>query len=109
MARECVDEAESGRGADRPQFREMIDGGSQPNAPFQAILGWKFSRLRVKRENTLAFKSMRRCTSAKVIAITEPCDDFPTGELMETMIESMEGFSRRNRAGKPAAITRLAW
>ena len=37
VAREYVDEAESGRVADRPQFREMIEQGSQPKAPFEAI------------------------------------------------------------------------
>ena len=44
VAREFVDEAESGRDADRPQFRAMIDEGSRQNAPFQVILVWKFSR-----------------------------------------------------------------
>ena len=38
VAREYVDEAESGRVADRPQFREMIEEGSQPKAPFEVIL-----------------------------------------------------------------------
>ena len=38
VAREYVDEAESGRVADRPQFRMMIEEGSKPNAPFQEIL-----------------------------------------------------------------------
>ena len=38
VAREYVDEAESGRVADRPQFREMIEEGSQPKAPFDVIL-----------------------------------------------------------------------
>ena len=39
VAREYVDEAESGRVADRPQFREMIAEGSKPQAPFDVILG----------------------------------------------------------------------
>ena len=34
VAREYVDEAESGRVADRPEFRKMIEEGSQPNSPF---------------------------------------------------------------------------
>ena len=38
VAREYSDEAESGRVADRPQFREMIEEGSQPNSPFEVIL-----------------------------------------------------------------------
>ena len=33
VAREYVDEAESGRIADRPQFRKMIDAASKPTAP----------------------------------------------------------------------------
>ena len=37
VAREYIDEAESGRIADRPQFREMIEEGSQPNSPFAVI------------------------------------------------------------------------
>ena len=60
VAREYVDEAESGRIADRPQFRKMIEEGSQPNAPFQVILVWKFSRFTRKREHAIAFKSMLR-------------------------------------------------
>ena len=38
VAREYVDEAESGRVADRPQFREMIEEGSKPKAHFDVIL-----------------------------------------------------------------------
>ena len=58
VAREYVDEAESRRLADRPQFREMIEEGSRPNAAFQVILVWKFSRFTRKREHAVAFKSM---------------------------------------------------
>ena len=52
VAREYVDEAESGRVADRPQFREMIEEGSKPNAPFEIILVWKFSRASPGSGNT---------------------------------------------------------
>ncbi len=38
VAREYVDEAESGRIADRPQFRRMTNEGGRSNAPFQVIL-----------------------------------------------------------------------
>ena len=57
MAREYVDEAESGRVADRPQFREIIEEGGKPKAPFDVILVWKFSRFTRKREHAVAFKS----------------------------------------------------
>ncbi|MCY4624349.1 MAG: recombinase family protein, partial [Chloroflexi bacterium] len=44
VAREYVDEAESGRVANRPEFRKMIDEAGRTNAPFREILVWKFSR-----------------------------------------------------------------
>ena len=58
VAREYIDEAESGRIADRPQFRKMIDEGGRVRSPFQVILVWKFSRFTRKREHAVAFKSM---------------------------------------------------
>ena len=38
VAREYIDEAESGRIADRPQFRRMLDEASKLEAPFKEIL-----------------------------------------------------------------------
>ena len=37
VVREFVDEAESGRIADRPQFRKMLDEAAKPEAPFNEI------------------------------------------------------------------------
>ena len=45
VAREYVDEAESGRIADRPQFQKMLDEAAKPEAPFKEILVWKFSQV----------------------------------------------------------------
>ena len=88
VAREYIDEAESGRIADRPQFRRMLDEAGKPEAPFQEILVWKFSRFTRKREHAVAFKSMLRKRGIRVTSITEHADDSPTGKLMEAIIES---------------------
>ena len=98
VAREYVDEAESGRVADRPQFREMIEEGSQPKSPFEVILVWKFSRFTRKREHAVAFKSMLRRKGIRVVSITEHADDSPTGKLMEAIIESVDEFYSENLA-----------
>ena len=98
VAREYVDEAESGRVADRPQFREMIEEGSQPKAPFEVILVWKFSRFTRKREHAVAFKSMLRRKGIRVVSITEHADDSSTGKLMEAIIESVDEFYSENLA-----------
>ena len=38
VVREYVDEAESGRVADRPEFSKMLDEARKTNAPFKEIL-----------------------------------------------------------------------
>ena len=108
IAREYVDEAESGRVADRPQFRKMIEEGGRQNAPFQVILVWKFSRFTRKREHAVAFKSMLRRKGVRVVSITEHADDTPTGKLMEAIIESVDEFYSENLAQEVARGMREA-
>ncbi len=98
IAREYIDEAESGRVADRPQFRRMLDEASETESPFQEILVWKFSRFTRKREHAVAFKSMLRRRGIRVTSITEHADDTPTGKLMEAIIESVDEFYSENLA-----------
>ena len=114
VAREYVDEAESGRIADRPEFRKMIDEASKPEAPFKEILVWKFSRFTRKREHAVAFKSMLRRKGVRVVSITEHADDTPTGKLMEAIIESVDEFYSENLAqevlrGMREAASRGFW
>ena len=98
VVREYVDEAESGRVADRPEFRKMLEAGGRPQAPFAVILVWKFSRFTRKREHAVAFKAMLRRKGIKVVSITEHADDSPTGRLMEAIIESVDEFYSENLA-----------
>ena len=98
VAREYIDEAESGRVADRPQFREMIEEGGKPKAPFDVILVWKFSRFTRKREHAVAFKSQLRRKGIRVVSITEQAEDNATGRLLEGIIESVDEYYSENLA-----------
>ena len=114
VAREYVDEAESGRIADRPQFRKMLEEATRHNAPFHEILVWKFSRFARKREHAVAFKAMLRKKGVRVVSITEHADDSPTGKLMEAIIESVDEFYSENLAqevtrGMREAASRGFW
>ena len=114
VAREYVDEAESGRIADRPQFQKMLEEAGKPEAPFAEILVWKFSRFTRKREHAVAFKSMLRRRGIRVTSITEHADDSPTGKLMEAIIESVDEFYSANLAeevsrGMREAASRGFW
>ena len=114
VAREYVDEAESGRIADRPQFQKMLNEASKPESPFQEILVWKFSRFTRKREHAVAFKAMLRRRGVRVVSITEQADDTPTGKLLEAIIESVDEFYSENLAqevtrGMREAASRGFW
>ena len=114
VAREYVDGAESGRIADRPQFRKMIDEAARTQAPFREILVWKFSRFTRNREHAVAFKSMLRRNGVRVVSITEHADDTPTGKLMQAIIESVDEFYSENLAqevlrGMREAASRGFW
>ena len=96
VVHEFVDEAESGKVADRPQFQKMLDEAGKAKAPFKEILVWKFSRFTRKREHAVAFKSMLRRRGIRVVSITEQAEDSATGRLLEGIIESVDEFYSEN-------------
>jgi site-specific DNA recombinase len=96
VVREFVDEAESGRTADRPAFREMVAMARHSPSPFDAVLVWKYSRFARSREDSIVYKTMLRKSGIQVISITEPFEDTPTGRLLEAMIESLDEFYSAN-------------
>ncbi|MDE2715474.1 MAG: recombinase family protein [Chloroflexota bacterium] len=114
VVREYVDEAKSGRIDDRPEFNKMIDEARLPEAPFREVLVWKFSRFTRKREHAVAYKSLLLRRGVRVVSITEPTDDTPTGTLMEGIIETVDEFYSENLAtdvrwGMREAASRGFW
>ena len=114
VVREYVDEAKSGRIDDRPEFSKMIDEARSPEAAFQEVFVWKFSRFTRKREHAVAYKSMLRRRGVRVVSITEPTDDTPAGSLMEGIIESVDQFYSEDlatdvRRGMREAALRGFW
>ncbi len=96
IIKEFVDQAESGKTTARPAFREMISAARRPQKPFDLILVWKYSRFARNREDSIVFKTMLRKNGIRVISITEPAEDTPTGKLLEAMIESLDEFYSAN-------------
>ena len=96
IVREFVDEAESGRVMNRPEFKKMIDEAKKTEAPFKEILVWKFSRFTRKREHAVVLKSMLRRRGLRVVSITEQAEDNPTGRLLEGIIETVDEFYSEN-------------
>ncbi len=114
VVREYVDEAESGRVMNRPEFQKMLDEAKRTEAPFEEILVWKFSRFTRKREHAVVLKSMLRRKGLRVVSITEQAEDNPTGRLLEGIIETVDEFYSENLAmevlrGMREAASRGFW
>ena len=60
LVREFVDEAESGRTAASPAFREMISLARTKNPPFNVILVWKLNRFARSRADSITYKTLLR-------------------------------------------------
>lgn len=98
IVKEFVDEAESARTADRPEFQNMIVTAKQKEHPFDAILVWKLNRFARNREDSIFYKSLLRKKGVQIISINETIEDNPTGMLLEGVIESMDEFYSLNLA-----------
>jgi len=96
---EYIDEGESARTADRPQFQAMIRAAKHKPPPFEVILVHKGDRFARNREDAIVFKSLlRRECGIEVISILEPFDNSPTGRLMEGILEVIAEFYSLNLA-----------
>jgi len=96
IVREYVDEAESGRSASRPRFREMIAVAKLKNLPFSAILVWKLNRFSRSRVDSVTYKTLLKNKGIRVISINEHLDESPSGQLLEGVIESVDEFYSAN-------------
>jgi site-specific DNA recombinase len=96
VVREFIDEAESGRTAYRPQFREMISMARQTAKPFELILVYKYSRFARSREDSIVYKALLKKSGIQLVSITEPVDDSAMGKLMQSIIECIDEFYSEN-------------
>jgi site-specific DNA recombinase len=96
VVREFIDEAESGRTAYRPRFREMISMARQTTKLFELILVYKYSRFARSREDSIVYKALLKKNGIQLISITEPVDDTAMGRLMQSIIECIDEFYSEN-------------
>ena len=114
VVREYVDEAESGKTANRPVFQQMISEALSDSKPFVAIVVWKLNRFARNRRDSIIYKSMLRNHGLDVISIHEPMDSSPAGNMMEGVIETVDEFYSASLAedvtrGMREAASRKFW
>ena len=84
-----ADRAISGKKADnRPEFMQMIADSKQKL--FDAVIVWKIDRFSRDKYDSVYYKNALKKNGVSVVSATEPIDDSPEGQLMESIFE---GFS----------------
>ena len=96
VVEQFIDEAESARTADRPEFQRMMGLSKQKEPPFTVILVWKLSRFARNREDSILYKAMLRKHGVSVVSINEHIEDSPSGRMLEGMIEVVDEFYSAN-------------
>ncbi len=94
-----IDEAQSGRSSDRPEFLRMRRDAKKRR--FDALVVHKFDRFARNRTDALAIKSLlRQDYGIKVFSVTEPSEDSDgaIGALIEGIMESVADWYSRNLA-----------
>lgn len=98
-----VDEAQSGRTTDRPDFNRMRRDAKRRE--FDALVVHKFDRFSRNRTDALAVKSLlRHDYGIKVFSASEPSEDSdgPIGALIEGIMESVAHWYSLNLAAEVA-------
>lgn len=92
---EFVDEGYSGTTDQRPAFQAMIAYCKLHRDRVDAVLVWKNNRFARNRVHAAVYKQYLRNLGVDVVSITEPRVDSIDGELLEAVVEAVDGrFSK---------------
>jgi len=86
-----ADRAISGKKADnRPEFMQMIEDSKQGS--FDFVLVWKIDRFSRDKYDSVFYKNILKKNGVSIISATEPIDDSPEGQLMESIFEGFSAY-----------------
>jgi DNA invertase Pin-like site-specific DNA recombinase len=109
-----VEEGESAKTAERPEFQKMLTYCRENKGRVQYVVVYNLSRF---SRNTYDHSAIRLLLSGLKItlrSVTEPLDDSPSGKLMENVLASFAQFdndvrAERTKAGMKAALEKGRW
>lgn len=91
---EYVDEAKSGRTANRPAFLHML--AAVKHQEIDAVLVWKLDRLARNMEISTSLDAHLRKCGVRIVSLHENIDDTPQGKLTARLFESFAEFYSNN-------------
>src|SRR4030067_452063 len=81
---EFVDEGESAKTSDRPEFRKMIKK-CQKDKAIDAIVVHKIDRFSRNNIDFYAYKAILKKEGVRLLSVTENIDENPSGEFIENV------------------------
>jgi DNA invertase Pin-like site-specific DNA recombinase len=92
---EYVDEGESARTADRPEFLKMIKR-CQKDKSIEAVIVHKIDRFSRNNIDFYVYKAILKKEGVRLISVTENLEETPSGEFIENVLVAMAQFYSRN-------------
>ena len=94
IQQEFVDEAQSARSSNRPEFQRMF--ATIRNRPADYLIVHKLDRFARNRYDAAFYRQKLKEANMKLISVLEPIDDSPESIIMEGLIESMNEYYSAN-------------
>jgi DNA invertase Pin-like site-specific DNA recombinase len=93
-----IEQGESAKFADRTQLLELIEFCRKNKGSVDALLVWKVDRFARNVADHFSVKSTLAKLGVRIISVTEPIDNNPEGNLMETILAGFAEFDNSVRA-----------
>ncbi len=109
-----VDEGESAKTADRPQFNKAIAHCSIEKGKVDFFIVYKLDRFARNRENHVTIQALLKRHGTFLRSVTEPVDESAVGKLMDAVISGVAEFdnsvrAERTRAGMMRRVQEGIW
>ena len=91
------DAGESAKFMNRPQLLKMLDYCTKNKNKIGKCIVWKLDRFARNADDHLTIRSLLYKNGVKLVSVTEPIDDGPTGRLMEIILSGFAEFDNAIR------------
>ena len=109
-----IDEGESAKTAERPEFSKLLTHCRQNKGRVHAVVVYSLSRFSRNAKDHFTLRGLLAGFDITLRSVTEPTDDSSTGKLMETILAGFAQFDNdvradRTIAGMKAALDKGRW
>ena len=87
-----TDEGYTGTNDNRPGFQELLLDATSADCPVKEIWVWDRARFSRNNEDMVAYRAILRRKGKRLVSVTQPSDDSPSGELTDGVIDLFNDY-----------------